>query len=71
MYQLPQCWKEESFSSLDQALIMCEMVNPYISRASRVACSSAIKEIFEKSLGDSQNIGYKEQGEGFNPVKTF
>ena len=50
---------------------MCKMVDPYISRVVRGACASAIKEIFEKSLGGSLKLGYKEQGERLNPGEIF
>ena len=41
--QLPKSWNEEGFSSLDQALLMCEMIYPYTSRSAQVACAAAIK----------------------------
>ena len=41
---LYQSWNKEVFSSLYQALFMCEMVNPSTSRSSQVACAAAIKK---------------------------
>ena len=43
MYQLSQSWNEELFSSLDQTLLMCEMVEPYTSRPERVTCAAGMK----------------------------
>ena len=31
--QLARSWKEGLFGSLDHALLMCEMMNPYTSRS--------------------------------------
>ena len=39
--QLPQSW--EGFRSIYQILLICEMVDPSISRSTRVACAAAIK----------------------------
>ena len=41
--QLPQWWNEKRFRSVDQTLIMCEMVDPSTSTPARVACAAAIK----------------------------
>ena len=50
---------------------MCKMVDLSTSGAARVACASAIKTKFDKSLGDIIKIGYEEQGEGLYPVEIF
>ena len=57
--QLNQSCKEEGFISIHLALIMCETVDPYKSRAERVAYEIDIKAKLEKSLGDSRIIGYE------------
>ena len=36
--QLSQSWNEEVFISIDQELLMCEMIDQYISRHAQVAC---------------------------------
>ena len=41
--QLYRSWNKEVLSSLDQALLMCEMVDLSIPRSARVACAEAIK----------------------------
>ena len=41
--QLSKLWNEEGFRSLDQALLMCEMVDPSTSRSALVVCVLAIK----------------------------
>ena len=41
--QLDQFCNEEGFSSLYHALIMCEMVEPYTSRSSWMACAADFK----------------------------
>ena len=33
---------KEGFNSLYQALLMCEMVDPYISKSARVVCAAVI-----------------------------
>ena len=43
-YQLFQLFNEKGLRSLDQALLMCEIVDPYTSRYSQVACAEAIKK---------------------------
>ena len=47
--QLTHSWKDEGFSSLYQAFLMCEMVYPYTSRATRVSCTIAINEKLRRS----------------------
>ena len=71
MAQLTQSWKEEGFSSLDQTLLMCKMVDPSKPRTERVACVSATKKKMEKILIDIRKIVYEEQGEGFYTEKYF
>ena len=41
--QLFQQCNNEGFISLDQDLLMCEMVDPYTSWSAQVACATAIK----------------------------
>ena len=41
--QLTQSWKEEGFGSLYQALLMCEMMDPYTSRSVRLVCAVYLK----------------------------
>ena len=41
--QISQSWDEEGFRSLDQALLMCEMVDQYTSRSAQVARAEDIK----------------------------
>ena len=41
--QIIQSWNEEGFIYLDQVLIRCEMVYPYTSRSSRIACAADFK----------------------------
>ena len=48
--QLPQLWNEEGLSSFDQAFLMCEMVDQYTSRSTRVICVEAIKTIWQRKL---------------------
>ena len=55
--QLPQSWNEEVLSSLDQALLMCEMVDPYTSRYARLACTADIK----KKGKENRKKGYEGQ----------
>ena len=40
-----QYWKEEEFESLYHALLMCEIVYPYKSKAVRLACAGALNDI--------------------------
>ena len=42
-YQISPFCNEERFRSLDQALLMCEMVDPYNSRSERVTWATYIK----------------------------
>ena len=58
---LYQLWNEEGFSSLDQALIMCEMVDTSTSRSARVAYAAAIKT---KNDTENRKRGYEVQIEG-------
>ena len=44
-YQLSKSWNEEGFSSLDQALLMCEMVDPSTSRSAQAAYAADAKKI--------------------------
>ena len=46
--QINQSWKEEGFGSLDHALIMCEMMDPYISRSVGLVCAGALKGKYER-----------------------
>ena len=48
-YQLSQSQNKELFSSVYQALLMCKMVDPYISRYAQVACAEAINVFTEKT----------------------
>ena len=41
--QTYRSWKEELFISLYQALIICEMIDPYTSMSVRVACAVETK----------------------------
>ena len=41
--QLSQLWNGKGFSLLDQALVMCEMVEQFTSRSAQVAFMAAIK----------------------------
>ena len=50
---------------------MCEIFNPYMSRAARAACAGAVKTKLKKRLRYRQKIGYEEQGEDFNPGEIF
>ena len=38
---------------------MCKMINPSKPKVARVACASAVKTKFDKSLRDSQERGYE------------
>ena len=59
--QLSQSWNKEVFRSLDQSFIMCEMVDTYTSRSTRVACAEPIKA---KNDRENLNRGYEVQIEG-------
>ena len=61
--QLYQFWVKEGFRSLDQALIMCEMVDPSTSRSARVMCVAAIYIKKQRN----RNRGYEGQIEGTYP----
>ena len=50
---------------------MCEIVNPYGSMTTWVACASTIIFFFEKSLWYSRKRGNKERGKMFNPSGIF
>ena len=41
--QLYKYCNEEGFISLDQALLLCEKIEPYISRSSLLVCSGDMK----------------------------
>ena len=41
--QLSQWWNKEIFSLVDQALLMCEIIDPYASRSALAECVAAIK----------------------------
>ena len=53
--QITQCWKKGRFGSLDHALPMCEMVNPYTSRSVRLACAGYLKGKYERWNHKSEN----------------
>ena len=58
--QIYQLWNKEGISSLDQALLMCEMVHPYTSRYARVVCAAAIKtKMTEKTEIENMRTKYK------------
>ena len=59
--QLYKLWNEEGFISLDQALLMCEMVDTSTSRSARVSYAAAIKK---KNDREKRKIGYEVQIEG-------
>ena len=56
--QLDQSWNEEGFNSLDQAFLMCEMVEPSTSRSELVACAAAIKTNIYR---ENRTRGYQGQ----------
>ena len=56
--QLYQYWNKEGFSSSDQALLMCEIVDPSTSRSTRVAYAEAIKT---KNDRENRNRDYEGQ----------
>ena len=66
--QLPQSWNEEGFRYLDQALLMCEMVDPSTPRSVLVACTAAIKT---KNNKENRKRGYEGQIEEPYLVEKF
>ena len=56
--QLPQSWTEEGSRSVDQALILCEIVGPSTSMSTQVTCAAGIK-----TKKDTENCkrGYEGQ----------
>ena len=53
---------------IDQALIMCEKVDPYTSRSAQVACVAAIKT---KNDRENYKRGYEVQRETSYPVEKL
>ena len=47
---LTQNWKEEGFGSLYWALLVCEMVDQYTFKSSRIACAVATKIKYEREI---------------------
>ena len=41
--QINRSWKAEGFGSIDHALLMCGIMDPYTSRSVRLACTRALK----------------------------
>ena len=42
--QQSQSRNKEEFGSLDQALLMCKIIDPYNSRSAQVACAASKKQ---------------------------
>ena len=65
--RISQSWNEEGFSSLDQALFMCEIVDPSTLRSKQVVCEADIY----KNDRDNRKGGCEGQIGGPCPVKLI
>ena len=66
--QIYQSWNEEGFSSLYQALLICEMADPYTSKSAQVAFEAAIKTKIDR---EECKRGYEGQIEGPYPSEKI